>query len=338
MNGRIPEKPVQSFGMEQFRVQYAPIEGVDPELLWVEVIGYHMHLRGMYEAPAGVPAWRLMLFHAPMKIRCGTEELVLPGHAFCIFPPGLTTTYGLPDGEWAHSWIRLSGRRVPALLAEYGLESGWVARFAGTEDSDTWLLNLHRELHAARGPDFRIVEHILGAWLGVVDRTRRRQTSDIAPALLRVRQHIEMRYAEHLCLRDLAAMADLSEAHFCDCFRRAFGRPPLAYATALRLAHAVELLTNTCLPIAEVGRMCGYQDPYYFSRRFRVSYGCSPRCFRQGRQGCATGAKGEGRLSRESRVPGGAQSAPTDGTGLPRCGGRGGRRVLPSHGAGGGAS
>ena len=44
---------------------------------------------------------------------------------------------------------------------------------------------------------------------------------------------------------------------------------------------AAELLTNTGMPINEVATKVGYPDPLAFSKKFKESYGMSPKAYRE---------------------------------------------------------
>ena len=49
----------------------------------------------------------------------------------------------------------------------------------------------------------------------------------------------------------------------------------------MRLQRSAQLLANHELAVFQVAEMVGFSDPLYFSRRFRQSYGRSPKQFRQ---------------------------------------------------------
>ena len=49
------------------------------------------------------------------------------------------------------------------------------------------------------------------------------------------------------------------------------------YLARLRAERAAAMLVSTDLPVAVVGTEVGWPDPAYFSRRFRASFGVSPR-------------------------------------------------------------
>src|SRR5690606_23348489 len=80
---------------------------------------------------------------------------------------------------------------------------------------------------------------------------------------------------------DLAARVGLSTSHFAALFRKATGGGVIEYVKRLRIAQASELLMTTSMPVADVARAVGYDDPFYFSRQFRAGHACSPAVFRK---------------------------------------------------------
>ena len=99
--------------------------------------------------------------------------------------------------------------------------------------------------------------------------------------LEKARRFIEARFDQPFSLRDTAAQAHLSPAHFCFCFTRQFGAPPRAYAMRLRLRRAAQLLANRQFTVYQVAQQVGCPDPFYFSRLFRKHYGQSPTEYRR---------------------------------------------------------
>lgn len=65
-------------------------------------------------------------------------------------------------------------------------------------------------------------------------------------------------------------------------FKKELGLSPLEYMTNLRMKNAERLLSavwTNGYAIAEIARMCGYDNALYFSRVFRKYFGCSPSQF-----------------------------------------------------------
>ncbi|SDU30716.1 AraC-type DNA-binding protein [Verrucomicrobium sp. GAS474] len=64
-------------------------------------------------------------------------------------------------------------------------------------------------------------------------------------------------------------------------FRSVTGIALASYLDTQRMAQARALLETSTENIAQVARACGYDDPGYFSRRFRKSQGVTPRAYRR---------------------------------------------------------
>ena len=78
-------------------------------------------------------------------------------------------------------------------------------------------------------------------------------------------------------LDELLRSAPYCYDYLCRLFRREMHTTPHKYLANLRLEAAAELLRAGGSSITEAARLCGYQDPLYFSRMFKKKYGVSPR-------------------------------------------------------------
>lgn len=84
------------------------------------------------------------------------------------------------------------------------------------------------------------------------------------------------------------SLAELLEStgYHKDYIRRRFiaacGVTPSEYMTSLRIEHAKRLLkrkNELQFSVADIGEMCGYYDPHYFSRVFKKQVGVAPEMF-----------------------------------------------------------
>lgn len=80
-----------------------------------------------------------------------------------------------------------------------------------------------------------------------------------------------------ITLETIAEKVDLSPDYFGMLFKRHIGTSPINYLRKVRIEQAKVLLINTQLPIKEIAKKVGYDDPLYFSRVFRNVTGQSPR-------------------------------------------------------------
>jgi AraC-like DNA-binding protein len=95
---------------------------------------------------------------------------------------------------------------------------------------------------------------------------------------------IDDRYADRLSTADVAGAVGLTPGYLTTLVRQRTGRTVLDWITERRMAAARALLLSTDLSAQAIAGRVGYDDPTYFSRRFRtitVSHpvaGAPPRC------------------------------------------------------------
>jgi AraC-like DNA-binding protein len=88
-------------------------------------------------------------------------------------------------------------------------------------------------------------------------------------------------HLEHtLSLVELAAVVQMSPAHFARLFKQATGRTPHQYVILYRIECAKQLLTETALSLSDIGARVGYADQSHFTALFRQYVGTTPRIYR----------------------------------------------------------
>jgi AraC family transcriptional activator of pobA len=80
---------------------------------------------------------------------------------------------------------------------------------------------------------------------------------------------------------DYASALSLSTGHLSRLCRSATGLGAAAFIEQRVMSEACRLLAFTQLPVAEVGYRLGYEDPSYFSKRFRRAQGLPPTLYRR---------------------------------------------------------
>lgn len=79
----------------------------------------------------------------------------------------------------------------------------------------------------------------------------------------------------------LARRCGLSESRFAHVFREQTGTTPQRMLESNRLRVAAQLLRDTRLNVREIADEVGYEDAFYFSRRFRAHHGTAPTAYRK---------------------------------------------------------
>lgn len=99
--------------------------------------------------------------------------------------------------------------------------------------------------------------------------------------VLRVLEHIGAHLGEPLDVPSLAELAHLSPSRLSHLFAEHLGVSPQRYVERERMMLAEQLLGLTDRPISSIAREIGWDDPLYFSARFRRHAGVSPSEFRR---------------------------------------------------------
>ena len=95
----------------------------------------------------------------------------------------------------------------------------------------------------------------------------------VVEAMLR---HLRDNLSRPITVRDVAAVAHLSERHAERLFQQQTGASIMSTLRRLRLELAAQLLLDPAVTVTEVARSCGYSDVRPFSTAFRRHYGRTP--------------------------------------------------------------
>lgn len=96
----------------------------------------------------------------------------------------------------------------------------------------------------------------------------------------RIKQYLDQNYTSPITLDSLSETVYISKHYLSHMFKEQTGTSPIKYLTSRRISKACELLTTTTMPISEVSKSVGYENPLYFSQVFKKLQGVSPAEYR----------------------------------------------------------
>ncbi|MGW0232314.1 AraC family transcriptional regulator [Actinopolymorpha singaporensis] len=204
----------------------------------------------------------------------GRRSAITAGSLFWLFP-GVRHSYG-PDGRgWEEIWMLFEGPAVDAYE-----ELGYLSRdepliplvdlFPARSAMDR-VLAACRQQHAGAEVE---AAHAVHALILAVQNRRDDRADGAVLATLREGACEPWSVAEH------ARRAGVPVSALRQVVRRHGGCSPKEYLLRIRLNRAKELLAESDLTVAEIGRLVGHDDPAYFSRLFTRRTGMAPRDFR----------------------------------------------------------
>ena len=102
----------------------------------------------------------------------------------------------------------------------------------------------------------------------------------VDPLVNTVLAYLDQHIHAPMTLKTLSKYAGVSGQHLNRLFKQAIGTTPLLYVSELRLNRAAALLREGQMTIKAIAEAVGFDDPYYFSKKFRKHFGLSPSEYR----------------------------------------------------------
>jgi len=219
-------------------------------------------------------------------VEAGGQRTRVGSSTAIVLPGGIPHSYGASaDDPWTIWWCHVRGSDVAELLDAADISPARVTLSLRGADRVTAMLDeistsLERDTTPAR-----LVATSGMAWRLLTQLAVDRLLPEHGTPLERALRYLEDRVDGSVHVPELAAMVGVSPSHLASLFREATGGGVVAHHLALKMARARRLLDTTDLPVAEIGRRVGMDDPFYFSRRFRITHGMAPTAYREHRKG-----------------------------------------------------
>ena len=259
---------------------YAPSSTLPGRPLEIVVAGYLPTKSHRHNQHFGLHGVALVVSgRGDYRVNGNPRQFVEPGTMFAVYP-GPTFDYGPTEGgTWEEYYFSPDG---PALSR--WKKFGWFPtdHLVHPVKNVSLLIGLYQELFevlrhdTAGNPDraAAIAERL------VIEMYYSRTVSVGAGSVHDVLAHCQAHYAENIDFEKLAHKHAISYSRLRHSIREITGMPPAQYLAVLRCNAARMLLTQSDLPIKEIARRTGIDDPYSFSRLFKRHVGSSPLYYR----------------------------------------------------------
>ena len=189
----------------------------------------------------------------------GTYE-VTKGEAFIINPGEITVYTADNDDPWHYIWIGFDGKAserfatLPTVIKSYG--SIFKEMMTADEYGDTTEEFLSGKL-------FELYAKLFSG------------NSDKEDYLLKIINYVNTYYNNDCDVSDIANALNLERHYLSRLFKQKTGKTLKNYITEKRMEEAKKLLAEGN-SVSHSAIMCGYKDPFLFSKSFKKLYGISP--------------------------------------------------------------
>lgn len=188
--------------------------------------------------------------------------------------------------------------RAGARILGIEIENSWLARLRTAapvlEDSTdfrggvpTWFaLRLYGEFRAPDALSPLAAEGLLLELLAEVSRRAHAHERTPPRWLLRAREMLHERAAEHLTLGEVAATCGVHPVHLARAFRRFYHATAGEYVRQVRVEAACRRLAETDAPLSEIAVAAGFYDQSHFTNTFKRLTRMTPAAFRARTREC----------------------------------------------------
>lgn len=122
---------------------------------------------------------------------------------------------------------------------------------------------------------------VLPIYLQCISQGTESQGDVSGERLERAREYISSHFQEQLSINEIATQFHIAPTYFSKMFKKEFGITAIEFLTQCRIEHAKTLLRQKQYTVREITELCGYSDPYYFSRIFKGVTGISSSEFEE---------------------------------------------------------
>jgi AraC family transcriptional regulator, arabinose operon regulatory protein len=235
----------------------------------------------------GTSDW-LFIYTLAGKGRFGYEagELVAePGDAVFICPNTLHD-YGVEHGleRWELLWTHFHPRpHWAAYLHLPEVSPGLLQLHVGKahrKEIEKRFADVHALATSGRERREDFAMNALEEVLLLLDSLNPNARRQLDPRITKAQAYLRQCANQRVTLGQLAKASHLSVSRFSSLFREQVGMTPLEFLEVERLERAKRLLELTSMTVQDVASEIGFDNPFYFTRRFKRYTGMAPRDFR----------------------------------------------------------
>ena len=205
---------------------------------------------------------------------------------FFILPQNRPHAYGSSvDHPWTIYWIHFGGAALGELNKIQAIEKHFKPTYIKNNEEIISVFNkIYKTLQLGYSIDNLLFANMcLSQFLTMFVYNFRHFESSASEkldcvdnAILYMREHIN----ENIPLSDLSKHYNYSVSRFSNLFKKKTGYAPIDYFLQMKMQKACQQLDFSNQSVKEVAFSMGFDDPYYFSKRFRNIIGVSPKKYR----------------------------------------------------------
>jgi AraC-like DNA-binding protein len=256
--------------------------------LYISSLGYYPRAEGHFtHRKKGLPE-NIIFYcvdgHGWYKL--GDKQYEVNPNEFFMLPENVEHAYGSAEKDpWTIYWVHIGGEQLPYFNSMLSVQEHFKpAYIKNSEEIFSHFSKMYKTLELGYSTDNLVfanmcLTHFLSLFI-YNSRHSEAQTSDkmdvVDRAILYMQEHIK----ENMSLNELSRMFNYSSSRFASLFKQKTGYAPIDYFIQMKMQKACQQLDFSDRSVKEIAINLGFDDPYYFSRRFSKIIGMSPTNYR----------------------------------------------------------
>ncbi|MFL5746708.1 MAG: AraC family transcriptional regulator [Niastella sp.] len=256
--------------------------------LYVCSLGYYPNARGHYTyRKKGLP--ENFLFYCVDGAgwyQIGDKKSEVGPNQFFILPQNVEHAYGsTDDNPWSIYWIHFGGDSLPQMNSLQAVQKHFKPFYIkSSSEIQIMFSRMYKALELGYSTDNLIFANLcLPHFLSLFIYNSKHTTVSpndkldvVDSAILYMQEHIN----ENISLQDLSSHYNYSASRFSSLFKQKTGYAPIDYFIQMKMQKASQQLDFSTNSVKDIALSMGFDDPYYFSKRFRKIIGLSPKQYR----------------------------------------------------------
>jgi AraC family transcriptional regulator, arabinose operon regulatory protein len=256
--------------------------------LYVCSLGYYPNARGHYTyRKKGLP--ENFLFYCVDGAgwyQIGDKRSEVGPNQFFILPQNVEHAYAsAEDNPWTIYWIHFGGESLSRFNELHAVQKHFKPFYIKSSgEIISMFARMYKALELGYSTDNLIfanlcLPHFLSLFIYNSKHTTVSPTDKldvVDSAILYMQEKIN----ENISLQDLSSHYNYSASRFSSLFKQKTGYAPIDYFIQMKMQKASQQLDFSSSSVKDIALSMGFEDPYYFSKRFRKIIGLSPKQYR----------------------------------------------------------
>ncbi len=223
-------------------------------------------------------------YQGAIKLHLDNKELILKNH-FIIFKPHESQCFEYLEGpHHEYYWIHFNGVFVPKILEQLHINEKYypVNKISSIPTLFEEIISLLRSKH--KNYSIKCNYKFLKLLTLLTENSEEQQGAflstkhtKLAPAL----NAIQLAPQNFKTIKELADLCFLSPSTFIKLFTNVIGVPPITYLNGKKLERSLYFLLESDYNIHEIALECGFDNQFYYSKKFKQHYHCSPSQYKK---------------------------------------------------------